>query len=74
MDHDGRKVRCDGPTPPSTKDLETKRRREGGKNQKLRLFIRGNAISAHPTNSGINQFPKPPNVTGMTKKKIITKA
>lgn len=48
--------------------------RDGGNNQKLILFIRGNAISGAPIIRGINQFPKPPIITGITKKKIITKA
>lgn len=48
--------------------------RDGGNNQKLMLFIRGNAISGAPIIRGISQFPKPPIITGITKKKIITKA
>ena len=46
----------------------------GTNNQKDRLFIRGNAISATPSIRGINQLPKPPIETGITIKKIITKA
>ena len=38
------------------------------------LFIRGNAISGAPIINGTNQFPNPPIITGITKKKIITKA
>lgn len=38
------------------------------------LFIRGNAMSGAPIIRGINQFPKPPIIIGMTIKKIITKA
>lgn len=38
------------------------------------LFRRGNAISPAPTNSGSIQLPNPPIKTGITKKKIITKA
>lgn len=36
--------------------------------------MRGKAISLHPKNIGISQLPKPPINTGMTTKKIITKA
>ena len=47
---------------------------EGGSNQNLILFIRGNAISGAPIISGTNQFPKPPIKIGITIKKIITNA
>jgi hypothetical protein len=47
---------------------------DGGSNQNLKLFIRGKAISGAPIISGTNQLPKPPISTGITKKKIITKA
>jgi hypothetical protein len=46
----------------------------GGNNQKLKLLSRGNAISGAPIISGINQFPKPPIIAGMTMEKIITNA
>jgi hypothetical protein len=48
--------------------------REGGSNQNLMLFIRGNAMSCAPIIIGTNQFPNPPIITGITIKKIITKA
>ncbi len=54
--------------------LVVMRKKEGGKSQKLRLFIRGNAISGAPIIRGTNQFPKPPIRVGITKKKIIIKA
>jgi hypothetical protein len=38
------------------------------------LFIRGNAITGAPSIKGINQFPNPPIIIGITMKKIITKA
>lgn len=38
------------------------------------LFIRGNAISGAPIIRGTSQLPKPPIITGITIKKIITKA
>lgn len=47
---------------------------EGGKSQNLILFIRGNAISGAPNIKGINQFPNPPIIIGITIKKIIIKA
>ena len=46
----------------------------GGNNQKLILFKRGNAMSGAPNINGTNQFPNPPIIVGITKKKIITKA
>lgn len=62
------------PAPASTPDEANKRRNDGGKSQKLILFIRGNAMSGAPIISGINQLPNPPIIIGMTIKKIITKA
>jgi hypothetical protein len=38
------------------------------------LFNLGKAISGAPIIKGTNQLPKPPIVTGITKKKIITNA
>lgn len=49
-------------------------RKDGGRSQKLILFIRGNAISGAPIISGTSQFPKPPIIIGITMKKIITNA
>jgi hypothetical protein len=50
------------------------KKRELGSNQKLKLFKRGKAISGALNNKGINQFPNPPIITGIIKKKIIMKA
>lgn len=47
---------------------------EGGRSQNLILFNRGNAISGAPIISGINQFPNPPIIIGITIKKIIINA
>jgi hypothetical protein len=47
---------------------------EDNNSHKLILFIRGKAISTDNKINGINQFPKPPTITGITKKKIIIKA
>lgn len=62
------------PAPASTPDEASKRRNEGGRSQKLILFIRGNAMSGAPSISGTSQFPKPPMRMGITIKKIITNA
>ena len=48
-------------------------RNAGGSSQKLMLFSRGNAMSGAPIISGTNQLPKPPNIAGMTEKKIISR-
>jgi len=62
------------PTPVLTIEEEARRRREGGRSQNLRLFIRGKAMSGLFNISGVNQFPKAPIIRGITTKKIITKA
>lgn len=62
------------PAPFSTILLTNNNVKEGGNNQKLILFIRGNAISGAPNIRGTNQFPNPPIIIGITIKKIITKA
>lgn len=62
------------PTPASTVEEASRRRKEGGRSQKLMLFIRGNAMSGAPIIRGTSQFPNPPIMIGITMKKIITKA
>jgi len=62
------------PAPPSTKLDDTNNNNAGTNNQKLMLFNLGNAISGAPIINGTNQFPNPPNNTGITKKNIIKKA
>jgi len=62
------------PTPASKIALKSKNIKEGINSQKDKLFIRGNAISATPSISGISQLPKPPIEIGITMKKIMTKA
>jgi len=62
------------PAPASTMEEARRRRKDGGSNQKLILFIRGNAISGAPIIKGTSQFPKPPIIIGITIKKIITNA
>jgi hypothetical protein len=62
------------PTPLSIPAEASKSRRDGGSNQNLMLFNRGKAMSGAPIIIGINQFPKPPIIIGITVKNIITKA
>lgn len=62
------------PAPFSTNLLSRRSINEGGNNQNLILFIRGKAISGAPNISGINQFPNPPIIIGITIKKIMIKA
>ena len=62
------------PTPFSTKLDDSNKNKEGGSNQNLMLFNRGNAMSGAPMHKGINQFPNPPIKTGITKKNIIIRA
>lgn len=62
------------PAPASTPEEARRSKKEGGRSQKLILFIRGNAISGAPIIRGTSQFPKPPIRIGITMKKIITKA
>ena len=62
------------PAPLSTPAEASSRMNEGGTNQKLILFIRGNAMSGAPIISGISHFPNPPIMIGITMKKIITRA
>ena len=53
---------------------QTRRIIEGGRSQKLRLFIRGKAMSGHESISGISQLPNPLINTGITRKKIMRNA
>jgi len=62
------------PAPLSTAPEDKSKVRAGGSNQKLMLFIRGNAMSGAPSMRGTSQLPNPPIITGITKKKIITNA
>lgn len=62
------------PTPFSTSVLDKRRINEGGNNQNLILFIRGNAISGAPIINGTKKLPKPPIKIGITIKKIIKNA
>jgi len=62
------------PVPPSQTDDKSKKNKETGSNQKLKLFNLGKAMSGTPNIIGTNQFPKAPIITGITIKKIIIKA
>ena len=62
------------PAPASTVEEASRRRNEGGRSQKLILFIRGKAMSGAPIIRGTSQFPNPPIIIGITMKKIMTKA
>lgn len=62
------------PTPASTIEDARRSKNEGGRSQKLILFIRGKAISGAPIIKGTSQLPNPPIMIGITMKKIITKA
>ena len=62
------------PAPASTPEEASRSKKDGGRSQKLILFIRGNAISGAPIINGMSQFPNPPIMIGITIKKIITKA
>lgn len=62
------------PGPKNWKTLNINKAKEEKSNQKDKLFKRGKAISTEPSIKGINQFPNPPIVTGITEKKIIIKA
>ena len=62
------------PAPVSIKAEKRSRVNDGGSNQKLMLFMRGNAMSGAPIINGSSQFPNPPIIIGMTIKKIMIKA
>lgn len=62
------------PAPSSTHIPLNSIAKEGGRSQKLRAFIRGNAMSGAAIISGISQLPNPPIKIGITRKKIMMKA
>lgn len=62
------------PTPLSTPAEASSNMKDGGTNQNLMFFIRGKAMSGAPIISGVNHFPKPPIIIGITLKNIITNA
>ena len=61
------------PAPHSTQKLKYNNKKDGGSNQKLKLFNLGNAISGAPNIIGKNIFPAQPINRGITIKKIIIK-
>jgi len=62
------------PAPFSTAADDRSSINDGGSSQKLMLLSRGNAISGAPSINGRSQFPNPPIITGITRKKIIKNA
>lgn len=62
------------PTPLPAIAPVRRRRRAGGRSQKLMLLSRAKAISGAATIRGSSQFPNPPMKVGITKKKIIRRA
>lgn len=48
------------PTPGPIKELDSKRKSEGGRNQNLKLLSRGKAISGAPNIRGTSQLANPP--------------
>ena len=62
------------PAPPSTILLIIININEGNRNQNLKLFNRGKAMSGAPSIKGTSQLPNPPIKIGITIKKIIIKA
>jgi len=60
---------------PRSKNIELSNKAKAqGSNQKLKLLSLGNAISGAPIKTGTKILPNPPIRTGITIKKIITKA
>ncbi len=62
------------PAPPLSLLPERSRNRAGGSSQSLMLFNRGRDMSGVVSIKGINQFPNPPIIIGITKKKIMINA
>lgn len=61
------------PAPASTTEDASRSREDRERSPKLILFIWGSAVSGAPIR-GTSQLPKPPNMTYMTIKKIMTNA
>ena len=72
-DSGGYKVQPAAAMPPGTKCVESSNVKAKGRSQKLKLFMRGSAMSGAPICRGIIQFAKPTNA-GMTAPKIMTSA
>lgn len=60
--------------PPSTRILRMTQPNEAGITHRARLLRRGNLMSALPVIIGSSQLPKPLMSSGMTRKKIMSKA
>ena len=61
-------------TPPFKSTIKNDNNKNKDNNQKFRLFKGENDVSGAPINKDINQFPNPPIMIGIIKKKIIIKA
>ncbi len=72
-DRGGYKVQPAAAMPPGTKIVESINVKAKGSSQKLKLFMRGSAMSGAPICMGIIQFAKPTKA-GMTAPKIMTSA
>ncbi len=72
-DRGGYKVQpVPGPSPINTERMS--KIKDDTNNQKLKLFIRGNAISGAPIMRGTNQLPNPPMRAGIIIKNTIINA
>jgi hypothetical protein len=59
------------PNPPSLNAEQNNKAIEIGRTQNLTLFKRGKPISGRLSIIGTNQFPNPPIIIGITRKKIM---
>ncbi len=69
----GYSVQPPAAAPPGTRNVDNSKVKAKGRIQKLKLFMRGSAMSGAPICSGIIQFARPTKA-GMTAPNIITSA
>ncbi len=69
----GYRVQPPATAPPGTNNVDSSRVKANGRIQKLKLFMRGNAMSGAPTCRGIIQLARPTKA-GMTAPKIMISA
>ncbi len=72
-DKGGYSVQPAAAMPPGTKYVDSNKVKAKGRSQKLKLFMRGSAMSGAPTCNGTIQFANPTNA-GMTAPKIMISA
>ena len=60
-------------TPPFKSTIKNDNNKNKDNNKKSRLFKRENAVPNTPVNKDINQFPNPPIMVGIIKKKSLLK-